>query len=53
MTHPMVTKSVSEIKKKNLKKETLVSDLMWFLIRYAHPGDGSGHVAMNIQQLPL
>lgn len=35
-----------------LKKETVVSDLMWFLSWYAHPGDGRGHVAMNIQQLP-
>ena len=51
MTHPTVTKSVSDIKKL-LKKETVVSDLMWFLIWYAHPGDGRGHVAMNIQQLP-
>lgn len=52
MTHPPLTKSVSEIKK---KAHSGVSDLMWvfFNIWYAQPEDGRGHVAMNIQQFPL
>lgn len=58
MIHPMVTKSVSEIKQSpasffKKKRETVVCDLLWFLIWHAHPRDGRWRVAMNIQQLTL
>lgn len=51
MTHPLLTKSVSEIK----KAHSGVSDLIWvfFNIWYGQPEDGRGHVGMNIQQFPL
>lgn len=51
MTHPLLTKSVSEIK----KAHSGVSELIWvfFNIWYGQPEDGRGHVGMNIQQFPL